>query len=193
MGCTWCDSRYTWSHNKRGTVLINDVIKQVKDLHSKSPIQPWICITGGEPLEQPEAFNVLADELDSLGYRIEVETSGLVPIPFACNSVIDSWVVDLKCPTAEANQKPVLEDLQKLRSTDQIKCVVMCLNDLEYVRETLDSLDSVKARVLLSPVASNSNLFDEGLMRTCAEYCKTHGYRLSLQTHKFIWGVKRGV
>ena len=192
LGCCWCDSKYTWSNRKSNTKSINEIVREVEDLHSKAARKPWICITGGEPLEQPEAFHDLATTFHSLDYKIEVETSGLVPIPFDDNDLIDSWVVDLKCPDAEANKDPVLEDLDRLRDQDQLKCVVLSMRDVDFIEDTLSKVDC-SANVLISPVASNDSLFSDGLMKTCAEFCKKHSYRLSLQTHKVIWGVKRGV
>jgi len=36
----------------------------------------WVCITGGEPLEQPEALSELISDLKRLGLQVNIQTSG---------------------------------------------------------------------------------------------------------------------
>ena len=56
LGCVWCDTKYTWDHDKENFYTSEEVILKVGRYHKHKDFLPMICITGGEPLEQPEQF-----------------------------------------------------------------------------------------------------------------------------------------
>ena len=168
------------------------MLNTVWELHRQSAKRPMICITGGEPLEQPEQFAYLVQKLHQYDYSIEVETSGLLPVPFEHDQYVESWVVDLKLPSSKSNKTPVLEDLDKFRHQDQLKCVVKNERDLDAVQLVLQDY-YFRGTILISPFNPIKGTSGQEWLERCAEFCKRHGYRLSLQTHKFIWGAKRGV
>ncbi len=191
LGCTWCDSKYTWS-SKGGREWTWGVLEE-KIKENRSDGIKWACITGGEPLEYPEDFKNLLFLLNNgYQYKIEVETSGLVKLPRELGLLVESWVIDLKCPGSGVTKSPILQDYSWLTPFDQLKCVVTNSADLQYVYYTL-KLHPTKAQVLISPVFDNQGFLDQELAQKCVDFCIEHGYRLSLQTHKFIWGMKRGV
>jgi len=192
LGCVWCDTKYTWDHDRENFYTCKEVVVEVQKFTKDRSFLPMICITGGEPLEQPEEFHKLVYELSRLDYDIEVETSGLVPVPFDLNRYIDSWVVDLKLVSAKAHKTPVWDDLNSFRPEDQLKCVVKDQKDLKTVKTVLSEFD-FKGTILISPWNPIKGTSDTKWMEECAEFCKDYGYRLNLQTHKFIWGAKRGV
>jgi 7-carboxy-7-deazaguanine synthase len=192
LGCVWCDTKYTWKHEEENGMSYIEVLNRVWGLHKKSDRKPMICITGGEPLEQPEQFAYLVKKFHALDYSIEVETSGLVPVPFEYDQFVDSWVVDFKGPSAEVKKSPVLSDFTHFRHQDQLKCVVKDQEDLNAVRLVLQD-NYFRGTILISPGNPIKGVSSTEWMEKCAEFCKQHGYRLSLQTHKFIWGAKRGV
>ena len=192
LGCVWCDTKYTWKHEEEKGMSYTEVLKKVWQLHKKSDKKPMICITGGEPLEQPEQFGHLVQKLHSLDYSIEVETSGLVPVPFWYDQYVDSWVVDFKGPSAKTPKSPILEDFIHFSHQDQLKCVVKNEKDLKAVELVLHN-NYFRGTVLISPFNPIKGTSDIEWMERCTEFCKDYGYRLSLQTHRFIWGAKRGV
>ena len=192
LGCVWCDTKYTWKHGEEKGISYMEVLNKVWELHKKSAKKPMVCITGGEPLEQPEQFSHLVKKLHALDYSIEVETSGLVPVPFEHDQYVDSWVVDLKLPSSKSNKTPVFEDLNKFRHQDQLKCVVKNEKDFEALSLVLEEY-YFRGTILISPFNPIKGTSNQEWMERCAEYCKQHGFRLNLQTHKFIWGAKRGV
>ena len=195
LGCVWCDTKYSWAEGPwKGTVVpLYDLLAIIQTAGLKK-----ICITGGEPLEQPEVFEELVQALKystAYGgpYWIEVETSGLVPLPEGpLFDLVDSWVVDLKCPGAGTYKSPVLGDLARLRAGDQLKCVVANPVDLEYVVGTL-KCHPTDAVVLISPATPVSGRADRDWAQEVACFCVDYRYRLNLQIHKFLWGSKRGV
>ena len=69
VGCHFCDTKYTWTKDQQTTDEM-DIIKRAK----KSGVK-WVCITGGEPLEQDLAL--LTVYLKANGFKIQIETSGM--------------------------------------------------------------------------------------------------------------------
>ncbi len=190
LGCTWCDSKYTWSPKGGREWTWESLEKVIKTTRDEGI--GWACVTGGEPLEYPEDLYKILYKLSESKYAVEVETSGLVPIPDNLRRLVTSWVVDLKTPGSGVLKEPVLEDLERLMWGDQLKCVVTNSADLQYVHYAL-KLHPTPANILISPVFTDQGTLDPELAQKCAAFCVEDGYRLSLQTHKFIWGMKRGV
>lgn len=89
LRCQYCDSAYAFSG---GTVrTLDDILEQVAGYKPR-----YVCVTGGEPLAQPNAIPLLKQLCDA-GYEVSLETSGALDI-----SAVDprvSRVVDLKTPT----------------------------------------------------------------------------------------------
>ena len=192
LGCDWCDTKYTWKHEVENGMTYTEVLNEVWELHRKSGSRPMICITGGEPLEQPDQFDYLVKKFHQYDYKIEVETSGLLPVPFKHNQYVDSWVVDFKTPSSKTPKTPILSDFEHFRQEDQLKCVVKNEKDLNAVEVVLQD-NYFRGTILVSPGNPVKGTASQEWMERCAEFCKLYGYRLNLQTHKFIWGAKRGV
>src|ERR1700749_306774 len=70
MRCTWCDSEYTFTGGER--VPIDDVMRKVRDFGCQ-----LVEVTGGEPLAQREAFELVRRLCDE-GYEVLIETGGYV-------------------------------------------------------------------------------------------------------------------
>ena len=60
----------------------------------------WVCITGGEPLEQPDALAVLISELKRRGLLVNIQTSGTIWVTCPW----DWLTVSPKCPAADLAQ-----------------------------------------------------------------------------------------
>ncbi len=193
VGCTWCDSKYTW--NLKGGKELS--IAEIKDKVFEEDAE-WICITGGEPLEHLDDVEALVSAFRASHY-IEVETSGTISLPpDPLFDRVSSWVVDIKPPSSGVSTSDaikVLESFPVLRSMDQVKLVVGTKEDLDFYEWILASEDAPRtdAQILVSPVFPLGGVPDQKWMQRCVEFTIEHGFRLSLQTHKFIWGDKRGV
>ena len=158
----------------------------------------WVCITGGEPLSQPIAFKELVYQLKEKSFSLEVETSGLDPLPDdELFNQVDSWVVDVKTPSSGMGKFLRLNDLNRLRKCDQVKFVVQTIEDLEFAANIINRRVGSQQgpEMLISP--AGPTLFDSGGIELdeTAEFIKSNipNARLSVQIHKFIWGNRRGV
>src|SRR5947199_2191575 len=72
MRCTWCDSEYTFTGGYR--ISVDDVMQKVRDFRCR-----LVEVTGGEPLAQREAFELIKTLCDE-GYEVLIETGGYVSI-----------------------------------------------------------------------------------------------------------------
>lgn len=191
--CPWdcfdCDTKRTWEKDFGYDIEIF----QVTDQCFKSGLE-WVCITGGEPLAQPHAFKELVRALKSHGHKIEVETSGLNPLPIRDEILfesVDSWVVDVKLPSSQLSKGlPHLASLGELRPQDQVKVVVRSMLDIAYFAENIRDYISPNTPVLLSPIMPEEGAPDSmAFAREVAQFCvfgDGKGYRLNLQIHKWL-------
>lgn len=177
MRCAWCDSEYTFSGGEH--ISINEVMKQVHDFGCQ-----LVEITGGEPLAQREAFDLIG-RLCEAGYEVLIETGGYVS-----TEDLDPrarLILDVKCPAsgeAERNHWPNLTRLR--RDLDEVKFVVADRSDWEFTRKVVADYDlENRARsILISPA------WDQIDLPQLANWVIESGLkaRMQLQLHKYIWG-----
>lgn len=179
LACRWCDSKYTLD-NKEGVQM------GVDSILLKSDWPGWALITGGEPLLQPD-LHELVKALRKKGVPIEVETNGSLEPPEWWKEVT-SWNADIKCPSSGMCGRSLLDWLGT-RSCDQVKFVVSDEQDLEFVCSTVPLPEGLSPHILVSPVYP----WTQEWLQRCAEFCKKHVMRLSLQQQKIIYQNKRGV
>ena len=192
LRCAWCDTEYALGGGEDWSV--SRVAGAVRDIAHGVFVScgrrvRWILITGGEPLIQwPEVYELIID-IKRDGYLVEVETNGSIEMPRGVLKLVDSWNVDVKCPSSGMSYgsfKPSW--LKRMRKQDQLKFVV-AEEDLEFVRNFLDDNRSLRPTILVSPVIPSA---DELWIQRVAEFCKEQNVRMSLQIHKIIWGKERG-
>ena len=188
FGCRWCDTKYAQLGEGGQLMSVEDIRNKVRDLAPYFKF--WCCITGGEPLFQPEALLELVDGLKDWGYRVEVETNGTLPKPVWYTKV-DSWVADIKCPSSGVAS--LVDNWFDMRVTDQIKLVVGTPEDLEYAREVINQKRTRSPKVLVSPVVPLSLDIDRKWLQEVWTFCVEEKVRFSLQIHKIAWENKKGV
>ena len=177
MRCTWCDSEYTFTGGQH--VSIDDVIKQVREFGCR-----LVEVTGGEPLAQREAFDLIRRLCDD-GYEVLIETGG-----FVSTEDLDQRarvILDVKCPAsgeAERNHWPNLKRLRPDR--DEVKFVVADRADWDFARKVVGEYDLEKlaSSILISPAWEQIDL------QELANWIVESGLnaRMQLQLHKYIWG-----
>ncbi len=183
MRCVWCDSEYTFTGGEH--VAITDILKQVRALGCK-----LVEVTGGEPLAQKEALNLIQQLCDQ-DYEVLIETGGFVSVEGVDPRA--AIILDVKCPAsgeAERNHWPNLGRLRACR--DEVKFVIADRGDWDYAREIIQQyeLEQRARAILISPVWNSIDL------QALADWISTSGLnvRMQLQLHKYIWGAEaRGV
>lgn len=196
--CKWCDTIYSFADVTNIELTPEKIKKRVVDLLPYPG--SWVCITGGEPLNQEEELHKLCRLLTEQGlYKVEIETNGSVKLP-SWYTTVTSWCIDIKTPSSgNVNSNSLrIDSYFNLRNTDQIKFVVADKEDLEFARDIIQLHPHFPPRVLISPMipqlGEDWGLGTQKWWQECTEFCIEERVRLSLQLHKLIWGTqKRGV
>jgi 7-carboxy-7-deazaguanine synthase len=180
LRCRWCDSEYTFTGGEK--MSIDEVVAKVKSYGCD-----LVELTGGEPLAQGEAFELIRRLADD-GFEVLIETSGSIDItPVDRRAKI---ILDVKCPGSGEVAKNRWENLDELRPHDEIKFVIADRADYEFARRVIEEKRLDRWTVLLSPVWGEMDL------RSLAEWMLADRVpaRLQTQLHKHIWGPDvRGV
>jgi 7-carboxy-7-deazaguanine synthase len=179
--CAWCDTPHAFTQGQLHS--LDEVIIRVKSFNT-----PLVEVTGGEPLLQDEVYPLMT-RLADLGLTVLLETSGLHRVDRVDPRV--HIIMDLKCPGSGESANNCWENLNLLKPSDQIKCVVASEEDFRWAAEIVQSheLDQ-RFTVLFSAVFGAVTLPD------LARWVLESGLqaRMQLQLHKYIWDPKaRGV
>lgn len=191
MGCQWCDTGYSQNPELGEERTIESIREEVIGL---SPhLDSWICITGGEPLFQPDALEELVRMLNRHSFNTEIETNGTIKVP-GWYTLATSWVADIKCPSSGVSEH-YNSGWFSTREADQIKFVVKDEEDLKFVDDLYRKNLMSAPKWYVSPVIEDADNLDRVWMDRVVEFIKERDskLRLSLQIHKVIWGNKRGV
>jgi 7-carboxy-7-deazaguanine synthase len=175
LRCTWCDSEYTFTGGER--MSLEDVMARVAS-HGCRLVE----ITGGEPLAQAGAFELI-ERLCDEGYEVLIETSGSIDTtPVDPRAKI---ILDLKCPGSGEVEKNRWSNLEHLRPHDEIKFVIADRNDYEWARQVIHDRGLERWTVLLSPAWGTMN------MKALVEWMLADRVpaRFQTQLHKHIWGA----
>jgi len=175
LRCRWCDSEYTFTGGEK--MSIDDVMSKVASYGCK-----LIEITGGEPLAQSEAFDLIKRLCDD-GYEVLIETSGSIDItPVDERAKI---ILDIKCPGSGEVEKNRWENIERLRPHDEVKFVLADRDDYEWAKRVIEERNLTRWTILFSPVWGELNL------QPLAEWMLADRVpaRLQTQLHKHIWGA----
>ena len=135
-----------------------------------------VCITGGEPFDQGAALVQLVDRLLAHDRIVHIETSGTVPRPEG----LDPMTLLTVCP--KPGWLPTL-----VRGAHEVKVIVPGLGNGPGWPELEDALrwHSMNIPVFLQPRNEKRGINQENLA-LCQSLCLTHGFGLSVQTHKLL-------
>ena len=177
MRCVWCDSEYTFVGGEH--ISIEDLVAQLHALGCQ-----LVEVTGGEPLAQKEALQLIAKLCDD-GFEVLVETGGYVSTENLDQRA--KVILDVKCPGSGEEPRNHWPNLERLRpDKDEVKFVVADRGDWDYAREVIAryALQTRAKAVLISPVWGQIDLEE------LANWVSSSGLdiRMQLQLHKYIWG-----
>lgn len=162
LRCEWCDTNFL-EYEMRD---LEDIVSEVSSYNCDR-----VIFTGGEPALQD--LGSIGMELKKLGLHISIETNGTIPV----DPIVD-WI----CVSPKDQLYP--DAVIRQRSGNELK-VVYCGQDLSMY----DELRTGFEHHFLQPcymeaesVESNGSSFRlvESLVK------RTPGWRLSLQTHKWM-------
>ena len=193
LRCVYCDTEYAFTGGERQS--LDAIIATIKTYPCKR-----ICLTGGEPLAQPNAIELM-QRLLSDGYEISLETAGALSVKDVPAAV--SKVMDLKTPSSGEADKNLWSNLDHLTQHDQIKFVIMNRTDYDWAKATLieHQLDKRVGTVWFSPMFTIADDINDAvspevpvLARALAEWILTDALpvRFQLQLHKIIWADAKG-
>ncbi len=141
LRCSYCDTAYAFSEGHR--MILEEVIRQVEILavpyktpgaNSQARL-PLVELTGGEPLLQPAALDLMRLLCDR-GFQVLLETNGAVDIGLVDTRV--RRIMDLKCPGSGECDQNRWENLSHLRSSDEVKFVIGSWEDFNWSRKVIE-------------------------------------------------------
>jgi 7-carboxy-7-deazaguanine synthase len=183
LRCGYCDTAYAFHGGEWWTIA--QVLDEVARLAGGARAT-HVCLTGGEPLAQPNALPLLTALCDA-GHEVSLETSGAIDW-----TVVDprvARVVDVKTPGSGEVARNLLDLLPRLTAHDQLKFVLCGRTDYEWARALVRERElAARCPVLFSPS------FGQLEPRALAEWILDDHLpvRFQLQLHKLLWGEARG-
>jgi 7-carboxy-7-deazaguanine synthase len=180
LRCRWCDSSFAWEGGE--AVPMEEAARRALSFGLKRTL-----VTGGEPLLQEGAFDLVRELLDR-GQSVLVETNGSVPLDRLDRRAVR--IVDVKCPGSGESDSTRWENLDLLREGDEVKLVLSGEEDYRYAKDVIARYGGRGFSFLLSPVAGE--LSPRALWeRIVADRLDA---RFQLQLHKVVWDPEtRGV
>ncbi|MEE4114999.1 MAG: 7-carboxy-7-deazaguanine synthase QueE [Marinilabiliaceae bacterium] len=163
VGCSWCDSRYSWNPDIHPLVPIEEIIAIIAGSGADS-----VVVTGGEPLMWN--LDLLCDSLKKIGVKTFLETSGAYPLS-------GTW--DWLCLSPKINAPPKEE---VLKQAHELKVIIQKEEDFSWA-EKMSKLVSKDCYLYLQPEWSKSS----EITGTIVEYIlRNTRWMISLQSHKYM-------
>jgi 7-carboxy-7-deazaguanine synthase len=196
VACPWCDTKGSWSiedENEIPPTLMGEKVKDAPTFARMGAIElakqvlgttraRHIVITGGEPALYD--LRPISEIFIEAGRTVQLETSGTSEIR------IDPRAFVTVSPKVGMPGGLKVRDDALLRA-DEIKMPVGKPADVERLRAVIGQLMAAKGvraggvpTVWLQPLSQS-----EKATALCVEAATTHGWRISVQTHKYL-GVR---
>jgi len=174
LRCGYCDTAYAFSGGRAWT--LGAVLTEV----ARHGVR-HVCVTGGEPLAQPNCLtllNLLCDQ----GYEVSLETGGALDIDPVDARV--KRIVDVKTPGSGEAGRNREANIAHLTARDALKFVLCDRTDYDWARAWLTRHPILPCPVYFSP--------SHGVLeaRALAEWILADPLpvRLQVQLHKLLWG-----
>ncbi len=175
LRCQYCDTEYAFHQGDWRD--IDGILAEVGQFDVSH-----VCVTGGEPLAQPNCLKLLTRLCDA-GFDVSLETSGALDIAGVDPRV--SRVVDVKTPGSREAGRNRTENFQLLTAHDQVKFVICSREDFDWSKAYLAEHGLAdRCQILFSP--SYTQVQPTALAEwILADRLKV---RFQLQLHKILWG-----
>jgi len=175
LRCQYCDTEYAF--HAGDWLDLEAILDKVRNIGASH-----VCVTGGEPLAQPNCLKLLARLCDA-GYQVSLETSGALDVAAVDARV--SRVIDVKTPESNEASRNRIENFRHLTPRDQLKFVICSRDDYDWSKAFLQEHHlSERCRILFSP---SYNQLSPTLL---AEWILADRLpvRFQMQLHKILWG-----
>jgi 7-carboxy-7-deazaguanine synthase len=175
LRCQYCDTEYAFHVGDWHD--IDSIVERVRSFGTKH-----VCVTGGEPLAQPNCLKLLSRLCDA-GFAVSLETSGALSIAAVDPRV--TRVVDVKTPGSREVGRNLTDNFQWLNSHDQLKFVICSREDFDWSKAYIqEHALQDRCQILFSPS------FKEVSPTSLAEWILAERLpvRFQLQLHKILWG-----
>jgi len=175
LRCRYCDTEYAFHSGE--WLDLEAVLSKVREFGAAH-----VCVTGGEPLAQPNCLKLL-ERLCDAGFSVSLETSGALDVSAVDSRV--SRVIDVKTPDSNEESRNRIENFAHLSQRDQLKFVICSRADYDWSKDFLRAHRlTERCRILFSPSYNQQSptmLADWILADRLA-------VRFQLQLHKILWG-----
>ncbi|WP_071871343.1 7-carboxy-7-deazaguanine synthase QueE [Atopomonas hussainii] len=180
LRCQYCDTAYAFAGGE--LMSLEAIVAKVASFNPR-----YVCVTGGEPLAQPNALPLLRLLCDA-GYEVSLETSGAIDVTGVDPRVVK--VLDLKTPGSAEVARNRYDNIALLNPHDQVKFVICSREDYDWaVSKLIEYRLAERAQdVLFSPS------FSELDSRALADWIVSDNLpvRFQLQLHKILWQDEPG-
>lgn len=179
LRCQYCDTAYAFSGGN--LISLEAILTCTRSYDCQS-----VCVTGGEPLAQPNCIELLKRLCDE-GYQVSLETSGARDLADVDHRVM--IVMDLKTPASNECEKNMLSNLTYLKLTDQIKFVLCNEEDYHWACQMISEYQlTERVHILFSPSWGqlDPTLLANWIIRDRLKV------RFQIQLHKILWNDAPG-
>jgi 7-carboxy-7-deazaguanine synthase len=175
LRCAYCDTSHAFTGGR--DMSLDEILLEVQRLGL-----PFVLLTGGEPMLQPE-ISALAQRLLDGGFKVAIETSGAHRVDRLPLAVLR--ILDVKTPSSGESHRMQWQAFEALRPCDAVKFVISTEDDYRWSVEQMTRLGLVgRTEVLFSP--AHGRLHARELVAWVVR--DRLPVRVNLQAHKYIWG-----
>lgn len=186
VGCPWCDTKHTWELRPEAEIPVEQMFDKIDDAQTFAIVDDdelalqiatrfssmHVVITGGEPCQYD--LGRLSSALIAAGYEVQVETSGTEEIRIHPRA----WVT-LSPKYGMPGGKGILRSA--FDRANEIKLPVGSPRDIARFETETAMMPIHPGKVWLQPLSQS-----EKATGLCILAARDRGWRVSLQTHKFI-------
>ncbi len=188
IGCPWCDTKQTWDVLPEKAVPIADMLAKEQESQTFASMTEQsivdkciqfksglIVITGGEPCLYD--LTALTTMLGEAGKNVQIETSGTHEVKCSHRH---TWVT----VSPKVNMPGGFSmNVEALKRANEIKYPVGKDADIQNLKNLLKE-HGLQKLVWLQPLSQSKKATE-----ICMQSARENGWRVSIQTHKFI-GVR---
>jgi 7-carboxy-7-deazaguanine synthase len=175
LRCSYCDTEYAFHAGDWRE--FDSIIDEVRSYGAQ-----YVCVTGGEPLAQPNCLGLLQRLCDA-GFQVSLETSGALDVAAVDSRV--ARVIDVKTPDSNESARNRVENFAVLSQRDQLKFVIGSRGDYDWSKAFINEHGlTQRCRILFSPSyhALSATTLAEWILEDRLPV------RFQLQLHKVLWG-----